>query len=1716
MSTSLSPTSLLGSLGLPILQDALDAAFGTGVVMISADSSGVSAGLTLSGGQSVNIDELLVNAQGISGRFYIDGISDANPLSATIAGFTVGLTAFDITLAQSGLAASHIGGQLTIPFFTDSGGNPQVVDIEVSTNAKGDLTISVAAAPTQPSTADGLVQLVYDLTGVGSVEIDVASLEITETNGVWTLIISGNLIIETEGLSWPSIELKGLGIDSKGDITLQGGWIDLPNQMALDFYGFHVALQKLGFGTDSNGDKWIGFNGDINLVEGLTLGGSVRGLQINITHPGVTFQGVSIDFAIPDVLTINGEIDHFQVTHAMGPADLTAAGLPGYIFDFIAPAGPAPAGGKQVNVFAGAVKLVIDAADLDLEVDANFIVGTFGGQSVFFLDVDAELPLGIPLFLDVALYGLQGLVATGLQPQPEPAYTWWQWYKYPAQGEPNSGQVGSGTTSGSVNLYGTPNYSATDFYKWLVPSQGAFAIGAGATIGTEADDGYTVSAAIMLVLMLPGPVISLIGKANILSPRITGASTDANFEAMATFDGNSGTFDLTVDAQYSIPVVLDIQATAELFVGEGQWYFALGKPPHEQRCSARIFDLFESDAYFVVSDTGLITGTWTGYKNSWSFGPLSASVDAYLATLAAIQWSPLQIGGGIQLYGNLQLGAFGIHVGLTADALLEGCAPNPFWIHGELSVELDLPWPLPNIGATISLTWGGDDGTVPPAPLALSHLDATLVDHCDSADKPASDHYVLLAHAKPAVLPDQTVIYDPTTPGILGLTADTGRTASTPPDMIPNNTSTKQLAPVVPQDAHFTLNFSQGTCDNTGISYPPSPPPLPAFAGALAWGSFPTLPPTPSAPQPPIMGTDDMSDINPNPPVVQFIIRHTLLEVALWEYDATATTWNLVCTTATPPNPAPAIGVTQLSGVWLSAQTTNANPRQAMTQLKVYPWRLLPGPSWTAQWTSGSQIAVSGSSFTDQGLTFTVAAGIAPPTIADFGGAVSTTGLLFTTNGSATNPLVTIRFPQPSVVTSITGFVYVEEGEFDFSNPPACSGDGVPLTVESSYQNSGSNAWTLNFPSTGAAVQEITIPVSGNLMLLYSLDYTAAPVPMAILPDAPSFYTLAAVTMVEAERVGSGSFQSVPYGDPIVEFAYFQTASGPGTVLGTAAAVPVPVTPVPYPQLQKNCSSVGQPTAASPLAGALTDLHTYTQWSWPLDGASAAYFGYDVNVEFLESYVNALYTAYSNESVDLSLHFRCVDRNNRHTLLAPNAIHVPSIPQQSALAAGQVATPLPSYIPQMPVTFPPWLLGGLEQTWLTQRAAQMVRPDVLAEATPIFASPSLPSLIHEAKLINHGGATAVQQINPGVAGELAHEIAEYNAGQSVEKIWFQPLAPSTRYTLDLVAGPLYAGRAAELAVANQGHASLNSVLEATDAIGLLASLNAYFTYEDSLTTLERVQFTTSRYENFTAHLANAANQLAGAIGATPIRNYVAAANTITWLTGQTPLVNAYVSKGVQYLTDRQTLASLVVSFDPLADDRAGGVPATNGAAALVKDRQTIAADWNAFSTAVTAIFDGLIAALGHAEMASGTAPIAVPDTEISLFTDSTGLWVNAILMQSPEPLPWQRIWRWIRLTNPDNVVDPTLVLWNQDGTIGLLVPLEAERGPYNLSVTFQGNLGAEAPCITQNVYSVTETVPVGTIVMGPRLRRYTVQLDTPKPNNTVANLVASLTTVFGK
>jgi hypothetical protein len=1691
-------------LGVEIVQNAADTALGPGVLKFSADPSGLSMALTLQSGQTITIADVGVGAQGFSGRLAVDGLSAATALKVTLfEGFTVGLTAFDVTLSNGGIQQSQVAGQFEVPFFTDGSGKRKTVDVELGFDATGGFSVALAASESvNPTTPDGLVQLQYAIGGGTTIEIDVASFEVDPSNH--RIIISGRLLLTTLDLQWPAFELRGLGIDNKGNISIDGGWIDLPNQTGLDFHGFHLALQKLGFGSDGGG-RWIGFNGDIHLVEGLPLGGSVRGLRINLDTGAVSFDGVSIDFSVNGVLSLTGEIDHVHVD-ASGPDDLRKAGLLPSIFNQI-PSSPGQ-NTKAIDVFAGQVDVDIEAIPGGLQIEGKFIVGNFGGMSVFFLDLDVDLPTGIPIFLDVSLYGLEGLVASNLEPQPEPNNTWWEWYKY-------------GTTpTGGIDTSNV-EYDATDVSKWLAsPRQGAIALGAGATIGTSADDGFTVSAAITFILMIPGPVLMLIGKANILSKRISSASQDANFDAMAVYDGTSQTFDLTIDAHYQIPVVLEIDGTAGLHVSGSEqpsWFFALGLPPHEKRLKARIFDLFETDAYFVVGDFGLITGTWTGYQASWSFGPLSVSLDAYLATLAAIQWLPLQIGGGVELHGDIHLDAFGIGLGLTADALLEGCAPNPFYVHGELSVELDLPWPLPPVGATISLTWGRDDGSSPPPPLALNHVDATLVDHTDASDQPPTDHYTLLAHRAGAagVWPDITVQYDdPQKPGILKLDPNDkswqarldGFTdlRKIVPDLDPGNLGGR-YAPAVPQDAHFVLTFAHPVVDLAGFENATAPPPE---------NTVIALPTTTSLP------ADDMSNINPNPPSVQFQYQHSLLQVAIYEYNSN--TWQFVCampqTDQEKKNPPE--GLTWLAGAWQTPTepdpSVKPDPQQQQTQLKIFPYSMLPGEQKSASWAASGASTTLGTQFTDQDLTFQLDAGLPSATIGQSIPAAITAGatqpgLAIVCGPSSTSGTLHIAFPTKIQLSSIVALLLTRvEGGYQ-SNAPIWSGDGQSFSWEAPFGGGpqpiytapvedSSAAWTQTFPTETPIIRELTTLVGTNeIFILYAINYQLPPVKMGILPDAPALYAIQTVTSIKAGRVNNGpvDFSGVTALPPIVEFAYVQTISGPGAATLSASSPPPPGFQIAPDPSVNDLPSSPPPSASSPppstfpLGGALGDLQTYTQWSWPEDGALAAYYGYDFNVEFVESYVNALYAAFPTDGVENFLHFRCVDRNQRYAALQPIAIHVPSLYATNALVAQPATLQLPPVVAAT-LAEPPLRVTPEAAAALAQRAK--LAPQLL----PVPGLDPLPqgSAAATARLSARSGAFVAGQVSPILAAEIAHLLQEEADAATLRSLWFQPFAPQTHYMLDVVAGP-FAGQ-----VRSAPSGSLAAIYRASDASGALAALRAYYAYENALPTLQRVQFTTSRYATFADQMANMALQLSNASGATtPVRHYVAAVDPNTWLADPSNPNAARLASAnppgpyLVYQNAQNDLASAAGTFVSNLLEFDGTAP-YGGAGILAPTRQAVADAWSSFSAATSAVFDGLIAALGRPDLVSNsirpsTAPL--PDTELTFFTDASFRRIFALLIESPEPMPWRRLWRWIQVT-PDggasSVVDEKNVFWSSDGTRGLLAVEGQPIGKYEFTLAFQGNIGAEAPCVTSNGNGVWDLADIGQVnFQRPIIRR---------------------------
>jgi hypothetical protein len=1673
--TTSAPPSLIGT-ALTWLLGQVNTALGGNVLTVSGQN-GLSVEVNVPNGPSVDLDNMRLGTAGFSGTLGID--LDAGPLSLEMfGGFTVALSAFSITLTNSTITATDIAGALTIPYFTNADQSTKAVDIEVAVGAGGMLTVTLAAQQSDPSTMtpDGLVSLQYSLPAGSSIDLEVATLQIAENAGVWTVTLTGSLTLDTAGIDWPEFELRGLSIDSAGNISLQGGWIDLPSHTAIDFFGFHVALQKLGFGSDKSG-HWIGFSGDVNLVDGVPLGGAVQGLQVNLDTGTVSFAGVSVDFQIPDVLTFSGEIEHVHLTNQ---GDAAAAGLPSSF--------PVPA-----DVFAGEVDVTIAAAG-DLEIDGQFIVAQVKGQSCFFLALDAELPVGIPLFPDVALYGLSGMFASNFSPTIGSA-TWWDWYKYPAA-----------ASNGTPDVTGTADFTATDVDKWANPVPGALALGAGAVIGTQ-DDGFTASASIAFILMLPGPVMMLIGKANILSPRISGPAEEADFEATATYDGNAGTFDMVIQAQYSIPVVFDVQATGELYVDPSVpvWYLAIGKPPQEQRVVSRVLDLFESDFYFVVSDTGLVAGFWVGYKNSYSFGPLSASINAYLAAIGAIQWSPLQLGAGVELHGEVQLSAFGIGLGITADATIEATAPSPWWVYGSLSVELSLPWPLSNVGGTISLSWGGN-GPPPPAPLALSTVAATLIDHG------ASDRYELLAHragvSVNAVSESDTIVYDSKTPGILN-PQPTGYWAAKHPGTDPTvvlpdlDPSTLAHAALVPQDSHFALNFSHPTADQAGFCHPATPP------------KELVTPKTPLS----LGAADDMSNLNLQPPAVQWCIHHTLVQVALYQYSGSGTTatWELVAATPQKKSGWSNSAPLPLVGSWVAPDPKKNTPA-AGTALKLTPYTILPGEPYTASW--GGTGGTFGTSFSDQGLQFTTGAGVGPATIASPGPGMAQ-GLSFSVPAPQ-NSTVTITFPTTVVLTGLAGVV-VEAGESgsQFYGSPGIKSGGQPLVPTATAQDS-TNLYTLSYSAT---VSEIDLEIYDQAVYLMSLTWTMPDIDMPILPQAPGLYALKIVTQIEAGQPDSkgnvSSYQPVADGDPVIEFAYLQTASGPGTATVEPPAVgsdgfttPDPDRQPPAPNGPALAAAASTPATVFPNGGRLNDLSTYTQWSWPGDGDAAAYYGYDLNVEFTETYVNALYATflasdapydYAGDLNTPAVHLRCVDRNQRHTLLVPLDIHVPSAPQQSANVSSVAAAPLPQTIAGptsdtntanlglFAVTSDAPAVGAAAVSATAVAAAQQQLDRRSAITMDPIAKPALDAAIQAAGFhIAPGALGSVISTNPGVIATLWHWLEELAAAAEARNLWFAPLAPQTRYTVDVVAGPLPSGRRS----VGVDIGGLPGIYSASDAIGALAALQAFLAGEDALTPLQRVQFATSRYATFSDHVANVVAQAAGT-ATTPIRRYPVPAGTDaqTWLTG----ANTKQTHDAQtaYLDARQALATLLRRFDPLYDVKQAAPPADpttgSGERALAAQRVATEQAWQQFTAATATTFDGLITALGQPGLASSQHVPAPPDTELSVFTsdgDKVTV-VQALLLNSPEPLPWRRMWQWT-LLQPDTRAVPLTgitILWCTDQTRALIVPLGNPSGSYTLTLGFEGNIGAEIACITTDGISVTESSALTPIELALPRRR---------------------------
>ena len=295
-------------------------------------------------------------------------------------------------------------------------------------------------------------------------------------------VINGSVKPKLGSFDWPTFEVERLAISSEGDIELDGGWVDVPETFTLDFHGFKIDIDQLGMGSEEEGKRqWFGFSGGIMLVEGVPLSASVEGLKFSWNTNGdpglkVSLEGIAVHLEIPNTLRLDGAVRYREITRAEAeaqPAD-----------------GPSRFYG---NLFTGSVTLDIIA--LKTSVNGELLIGdltdldTGEHLTAFYIVLNAQLPTAIPLgATGTGLYGLTGLFGIHVAPnrqltggEPEP---WYLWYK---------------SERGNSSAY-----SVTKVVKWG-PRFDNYAFGAGLSLGTVYDDGFTINVGALVVILILAP-----------------------------------------------------------------------------------------------------------------------------------------------------------------------------------------------------------------------------------------------------------------------------------------------------------------------------------------------------------------------------------------------------------------------------------------------------------------------------------------------------------------------------------------------------------------------------------------------------------------------------------------------------------------------------------------------------------------------------------------------------------------------------------------------------------------------------------------------------------------------------------------------------------------------------------------------------------------------------------------------------------------------------------------------------------------------------------------------------------------------------------------------------------------------------------------------------------------------------------------------------------
>jgi hypothetical protein len=582
-----------------------------------------------------------------------------------------------VTLQEGSLTAGEAAGVLAhFPYFD--------APVRLALALSMDGNFKVGLSPPDPAHPSSAVDL--EIPGVLVYHLEALSIEKKQETYLWNT--SGTLNVNAISTqAEDAIRVNGLTITSDGQVQLDGGWLTLPGKKTIDFNGFNVELAEIGFGSEDAasgpGKSWVGFTGGVELVGDLGASAKFKKLQYLWSSGGgnvdVRLQGVDIAFRKPGAIAFHGALDYFDdpVTHDKG--------------------------------FAGKVAVNVEA--VRLAIDGRLVVGKARppGQdpfAFFFVDLAVSLPAGIPVFPEVSLYGLTGLFSYRMTPNIVAFTTPVKWFE---------------AHLAATNMLAVP--TGHPAAPWRTQSD-ALALGAGVIVGTSSDDGFIVNAKLALMISLPGPVVMLNGAANLIKER--GALLDSTnrptYTAVAIYDGSLNTFIINIGAYYDVIDLIKVEGQAEAFfdlADPNNWHVWIGKDqPEERRIRAEVLGFLKANSYLMVDGAAFKQGASAGYDGRWKFGPLKVVLSSMFGYDMNLFWRPVQVWGQVGIRGEFELSAFGIGIGVSGNADVDGQTPSPLYVDGKFHVKIKLPWPLPDPQATVHLRWEHERDKFPLAELA--------------------------------------------------------------------------------------------------------------------------------------------------------------------------------------------------------------------------------------------------------------------------------------------------------------------------------------------------------------------------------------------------------------------------------------------------------------------------------------------------------------------------------------------------------------------------------------------------------------------------------------------------------------------------------------------------------------------------------------------------------------------------------------------------------------------------------------------------------------------------------------------------------------------------------------------------------------------------------------------------------------------------------------